>query len=250
MARVRKRHVQQPLFKPHGGKRKGAGRPKQGARASERHQARPAVRASEPVHVTVRAVARVGRLRKHDIFLAVRDATICVAKHEDFRIVHLSIQGTHLHFIVEAASKRALAAGMRAFQISAARQINRVLGERAGAKCGGQVFADRYHARIMRTPREVRNCIAYVLNNWRHHGEDRTRRARAWDVDPFSSGISFTGWRELADAERMPVPPATYRPLLVWLPKSYLLSTLWRRHGLIRAREVPGGNHDDVRAEG
>lgn len=245
MRRPLKKHVQQPLFKPRGGKRARAGRPKQGVRASERHKTRPRLRASEPVHVTVRADASVGRLRKHDVFLAVREATLCVAKYEDFRIVHLSIQGTHLHLIVEAKDRLALAAGMQAFQISAAKQINRAITERTHVQRRGKVFPDRYHARIMRTPREVRDCIAYVLNNWRHHDEHKTRRARVWDIDPFSSGISFSGWKELEDADRMPEPPPTYKPLLVWLPRSYLLSTLWRRHGLIRAHEVPGGNHDE-----
>jgi len=206
---------------------------------------RPKLRAIEPVHVTVRVHPGVGRLRKHDMFLAVREATLCVAKYEDFRIVHLSIQGTHLHLIVEANDRLALAAGMQAFQISAAKQINRAISKRTRERRRGSVFTDRYHARIMRTPREVRNCIAYVLNNWRHHDEDQTRKTRVWDIDPYSSGISFSGWKELDDADRLPDPPSTYKPLLVWFPRSYLLSTLWRRHGLIRVHEVPGGNHDD-----
>jgi REP element-mobilizing transposase RayT len=200
------------------------------------------LRASEPVHVNVRVVPSVGWLRKHDMFLALRDATIVVTKHEDFRIVHMSIQGTHVHFIVEARDRMALARGMQAFQISAAKQINGVIRERTGEKRRGSVFTDRYHARIMRTPREVRNCIGYVLNNWRHHGEHRKRLARGWDIDPYSSAISFSGWKELEHADVMPKPPVTYRPLVVWLPKSHLLSTLWRKHGLISCDEVPGGS--------
>ena len=245
MPKPLKRHVQQVLFKPHGGKRKGAGRPRKGTRSSERHQVRPRLRASEPVHVTIRALPAISSLRKRDMFLAVREATICIAKYEDVRIVHISIQGTHLHLIVEAHDRLALAKGMQAFQISAAKQINRVVLERTGTKRRGSVFTDRYHARILRTPREVRNCIAYVLNNWRHHGEHEATFARGWTVDPYSSGSSFSGWKELEDAEVMPHPPATYRALIVWRPKSYLLSTLWRRHGLIRVDEIPGGKHDD-----
>jgi hypothetical protein len=42
------------------------------------------------------------------------------------------------------------------------------------------VLGERYHARALRTPTEVRNAIHYVLNNHHHH----TGRAEA---DPFTS---------------------------------------------------------------
>jgi hypothetical protein len=37
--------------------------------------------------------------------------------------------------------------------------------------------------------------------------------------------------------------PDEYRPIPVWLPKSWLLRTGWRMHGLIRMREVPSERH-------
>ena len=37
----------------------------------------------------------------------------------------------------------------------------------------GKVFPDRYHAQIIRTPRQARHALAYVLNNWRKHGENK-----------------------------------------------------------------------------
>lgn len=68
-------------------------------------------------------------------------------------------------------------------------------------------FADRYHDVPLTTPRQVRNCLAYVLNNWRRHGEDRDR---AWNVDPFSTGIWFPGWKERADSPLLYKPPPSY----------------------------------------
>ena len=65
------------------------------------------------------------------MFLAIREATIVLAKYEDVRIVHLSVQRTHLHMIVEAQSRLALAKGMNAFGISAAKQINRAAGRQS-----------------------------------------------------------------------------------------------------------------------
>src|SRR5512140_1124553 len=235
------------LFKPRGGKRKGAGRPKKGTRASERHETRPRLRASEPVHVVARVAPGIPSLRSRELYLAIRDATITVAKLDDFRIVHLSIQATHLHLIVEAQHRTALSRGMQAFQISAAKQVNRVLGERAGERRRGTVFSDRYHARILPSPRQVRNCVAYVLNNWRHHGEDRGRRSRTWLVDPFSSGVAFDGWKERAIEDGLAYKlfdvRSTYKALVVWLPRSWLLRVGWRRHGAISLFEVPGGKH-------
>ncbi len=86
---------------------------------------------------------------------------------------------------------------MRGFSISAARQINDAITARCGDRRTGKVIADRFHARPLTSPRAVRHALAYCLGNWRHHGEDRAPFARAWKVDPFSSGAVFTGWKEL-----------------------------------------------------
>jgi hypothetical protein len=101
----------------------------------------------------------------------------------------------------------------------------------------GKVFPDRYHAHVLRTPREVRHAIAYVLNNWRKHGEDR---GSAWRIDPFSSGVSFTQWRELTGAHAAYRPPPGHRTLLVWLPKTWLLRCGWERHGRFATTARPG----------
>ena len=83
MARVRKRLGQQVLqFAKRGGARPGAGRPKKGRRASESHKRRPAVKPSEPVHVTLRAVDGLPRLRTRTAYKAVREATIAVLGRE------------------------------------------------------------------------------------------------------------------------------------------------------------------------
>jgi len=79
------------VFRTHGGKRRGAGRKPNGSRASERHEMRPEHDSRHPVHVTIRIVGNVGGLRRRDIYLALREATIVTAKREDFRIVHMSI---------------------------------------------------------------------------------------------------------------------------------------------------------------
>jgi REP element-mobilizing transposase RayT len=241
MVKVRKRHQQQELvFKTWGGKRKGAGRPPKGQRSSEPHKKRETFRATEPLHVNVRVEPAVGRLRKRHMYKALREATIAVTKHEDFRIVHISIQSNHVHFVVEAQHKTALAKGMQAFQISAARHINRVITKRTGKTRRGRVFSDRYHARVLKTPKTVRNAVAYVLNNWRRHQEHHAAWTKGWAMDPFSSAIQFDGWKEMERELVYRKRPPTYEGLIVWFPKTWLLREGWRRHGLIGLDEVPG----------
>src|SRR5262245_8677171 len=110
-------------FRTHGGKREGAGRKPKGRQAGAAHEKRPEPDARHPVHVTIRVVGSAAGLRKRDMYLALREATIVSAKREDFRIVHMSIQRDHVHLIVEAERKDALSKGVRGFSISAARQI-------------------------------------------------------------------------------------------------------------------------------
>ncbi len=246
MARQRKRHIQQALDlrapdeDRRGGKREGAGRPPKGPRSSERHKRRPKIDARNPLHVTLRVVREVSSLRKREVFRAIGYATVAVAKHERFRIVHLSIQSNHIHLLVEAASKSSLANGMKAFQISAAKLINRAIRQRTGVRRKGQVFADRYNARALTSPRAVRNALCYVLNNWRHHDEHLRIKAREWKVDPYSSAIAFPDWKERAELPTLYRPPATYFALITWRPRTWLLREGWKRHGLISIHEIPG----------
>jgi REP element-mobilizing transposase RayT len=229
------------VFRTHGGKRRGAGRKPKGALPGAPHVTRPEHDPRHPVHVTIRVVGSAAGLRRKDIYLALREATIITARRESFRIVHMSVQRDHLHLIVEAADKAALSNGVQGFSISAARQINRAITARGGDRRTGRVIAERYHARPLTSPRAVRNCVAYVLSNWRHHGEDRAPFARTWKVDPYSSGAVFFGWKELEDSPVLwPLPPA-YLPLIVFRPRTWLLARGWQEHHpLISTHEVPG----------
>jgi REP element-mobilizing transposase RayT len=147
-----------------------------------------------------------------------------------FQIVHLSIQHNHLHLLVEAVSKQALSDGMRVFASRAAKAINRVQHHE------GKVFLFRYHATQIRTPRQARHALAYVLNNWRHHGEDAmceaSRRAK---LDPYASGYSFDGWKDGWHE-------AAFESLAVAAPRSWLLRVGWKKYGSIDPFERPGGH--------
>jgi len=102
----------------------------------------------------------------------------------------------------------------------------------------GPVLADRYHLRVLRTPREVRNALAYVLLDVRKHWWERHDGAPPERLDAASSGRWFDGWRRVPGS-REP-PPGALEPREVALPRTWLLSIGWRRHGLVDPAEVPG----------
>jgi len=228
------------LFNKRGGKRRGAGRPPKGKRAGAPHKQRPYLHARYPVHVVLRGIRAVGNLRRRCVYQAIREATLITARRENFRIVHLSIQRTHVHLLVEARNKGALAAGMQGFQISAAKHLNAAISKgQPGPRRKGTVFPDRYHAEIITSPRQARHALSYVLNNWRKHREDRAAPMSSWKIDWFSSAVMFPGWVEYGDEAFLWRGPATYEPLIVYQPKTWFLRVGWKKAGSISCHEVP-----------
>lgn len=215
-----------------GGRRSGAGRKPALVNPAMPHRKRTHDGRS-PVHVTMRVVDGVGSLRQRDYFLALRAATKVAGRRADFRIVHMSIQRTHVHMIVEADSQRSLSTGLQAFTISTARRINQAWSAQHGPRRRGQVLQDRYHARPLASPRDVRNTIRYCLNNWLHHSEDRNT---TWPVDLYSSAPTYTDWRDPLSLAL----PASYHPLVVRSPRTWLLRCWRKYHPPLSFTDVPG----------
>jgi REP element-mobilizing transposase RayT len=152
-------------------------------------------------------------------------------ERSDFRLVHYSIQGNHAHLIVEADNEGALGRGMKALGSRLARAMNRVF------RRSGPVLADRYHLHVLRTPREVRNALAYVLLNARKHAAQAGRAlSRAFAIDPASSGRWFDGWA-VSPCEPGRAPP-DHTPVAP--PRTWLLVVGWKRGGLLNPDAIPG----------
>jgi putative transposase len=208
------------VIRRHGGRRAGAGRKAGGPRRNVAHRARVPHDRGAPAHVTFRAARVPASLRAANVYAAVRGA-IARASDDAFRVVAYSVQRNHVHLVVEADAPSAFVRGLQGLAIRVARAVNRVLGRR------GAVWSDRYHARALTTPREVRNAYVYVLQNHRKHGRDRGQR-----VDPCSSAPWFQGWKDrLASVCASPVVTA----------RTWLARWGWRRHGLLDASERPRG---------
>jgi REP element-mobilizing transposase RayT len=225
-----KRHVQQDLrldSPRHGGKRAGAGRPRKPGRRRVAHTTRAAVKPRFPLHVTLRVCRDVPRLRNFALVPTLRRAFVGGNAKPGFRICQFSIQGNHIHLIVEGSDAHAVARGMQGFAVRLARTLNTRIGR------DGRVFDDRYHARALETPSETRAALLYVLNNARRHYEYLP--ARFGGIDPFSSAYHFDGWRDHAWRDGLEPPPD--KP--VARACSWLLTTGWRKRGLIATTETP-----------
>src|SRR5262245_61245711 len=226
-----------------GGKRPGAGKkPRIPGRPGSSHKRRPDVNPRYPQHVTLRVLGDVGHLRRPHMYRAIRGALATIAKttaeRDDFRIVHFTLQGDHIHLICEASSREALWRGVKGFEISAARRLNAERSKEIKRRRKGTVFADRYHARAIGSVRDMRNVLNYVLNNWRHHPRgDRGPRLFAGKLDPYSSAVFFPGWRERT---LPPYVPAGYDAPIVGRPRSWLLAEGWKHATPISVWEVPG----------
>ena len=201
-----------------GGRRKGAGRKPGPGRRSVPHRRRIPHDRQCPAHVTLRAIGGVPSLRSERLFNAIRTA-LGASINDRFRVLHFSVQADHLHLLVEANGPTGFERGVRGLAIRVAKAVNHKIGRR------GRVWGDRYHARLLKTPREVRNALVYVLNNFRKH----IRGARGFD--PRSSAAWFGGWASPPSLVSKPSPVARAR--------TWLASVGWRRAGLIHVEEAP-----------
>jgi len=152
------------VFKTWGGWREDAGRkPKNGKKAGVAHLTRPALAARFPVIVTWRMDPAVWNMRSRRCFSVLRRAMYAGAVRFGFRLVHYAVMGNHMHMIVEAPDRRALARGMKGLGVRIARALNRVMERQ------GRVIGERYHARILKTPTEVAHARKYLLTNAHKH---------------------------------------------------------------------------------
>ena len=191
MTQCRPKHLglHLPAQRRWGGRRAGAGR-KPGPKPRLRHLSRERFRTTLPAHVTLRLRSDLPSLREARVVREIEWTFARGCSRPDFRLVHYSLQGNHAHLIVEARDREALGRGMMAIGSRLARAVNRIAGR------SGSVLADRYHLRLLPTPKEVRNALRYVLLNARRHAvAAHAKVARAIRLDPASSARWFDGWK-------------------------------------------------------
>jgi REP element-mobilizing transposase RayT len=177
----------------------------------------------------------VPSLRTQRLVREVRHTLALACERGGFRVAHYSIQRDHVHMIVEAHGREALARGMKSVAARLARAVNRVFSR------AGPVLDGRFHHRVLRTPREVRNALAYVLLNARRHFAKRSGGRRPpVRLDAASSARWFDGWKQAWRARLGPPGDEPGAPREVAAAHTWLLRAGWRRHGLVDPSEVPG----------
>jgi REP element-mobilizing transposase RayT len=147
------------------------------------------------VHVTLRVKRHVWNLRSRRSWRRIRRAFEKARGKFGARLIEYSVQGNHLHLIIEADDNDALSRAMQGLAISIAKALNAMM------ECAGHVFDDHYFSRLLRSPTELTRAIAYVLGNHQHHFASES------GPDQFSSAV-------LSPAERFE---------LLSLPLSWLL---------------------------
>jgi REP element-mobilizing transposase RayT len=143
-----------------------------------------------PVHVTLRMRDHVWNLRSGRSFRRIRRAFEKARGRFGARLIEFSVQGNHLHLIVEADSNESLSRGMQGLCIRLARSLNKMMSRT------GTVFADHYHSRLLRSPTELVRAIAYVLGNFtRHFGRPGTDRFSSAALPPGTDVVAQPrGW--------------------------------------------------------
>jgi REP element-mobilizing transposase RayT len=168
----------------------------------------------------------VWQLRSRRCFGIIERAFYRALGRDGIRLCQFSVQHNHLHLVVEAEDAVALGCAVQALAIRVAKGLNKLMGRK------GAVFSDRYHARTLRTPTEVRNVLVYVLNNARKHVVAMGIRLGPTWHDPYSSAEWFMGWTSAGPPRYGPAPVAA--PATWFLQAGYL-----RAGGPIRPDETP-----------
>ena len=208
-----------------GGRRKGAGRKRQAERARVSHKKKPELKKNTALHVTIRLRAGLPSMRKKDTYRVLREVFAAAKNRFGFRLIQYSVMTNHIHAIVEVDDQRALTRGMTGLLTRIARNLNKHWDRT------GPILDDHYHHVELTSPTQVRNALAYVLNNARRHNLPIAT------LDYYASGPWFDGW---AISIEITGPTANW-PSPVSPPNSWLLTQGWHRGGpRIRTFEVPG----------
>jgi REP element-mobilizing transposase RayT len=154
------------------------------------------------VHVTLRVRRHVWNLRNSRCFRRIESCFRAACGRFGVRLIEFSVQGNHVHLIVEADDSASLSRALQGLAIRIAKALNDLMG------CAGAVFSDHYHSRLLRTPTELVRAICYVLDNHGHHFAAR-------GDDPLSSAAL----------------PEERKSLVLCVPVGWLLREGWKRAG-------------------
>lgn len=212
---------------------------------------------NHPVHVTMRRVRLGPSFRSQRVTRAIV-SVIERSRRNGVRVVHYSVQDTHIHLMVEGRDSADLSNQMRTLFSRVAFAVNAI------TRRHGKLFRDRHHRHELKTPREVRNALVYILfNDRKHRAANATTAASRIHVgskasvrqaaglaavmpglDPCSSAWWFHQWAPWDHPPRELLRDAAEAPTAK--PRTWLAGIGWtrglggRRDGRLRFSECPG----------
>lgn len=162
------------LFKgKKGGRRPGSGRKRIHSKGVA-HREREKIKPTTPLHINFKYKTYI----KNKICLRLLKKAILNSRKHGLRIIHFSLQSNHVHLIVEAETNQILTKGMRSLTVTFAKGLDR-----------GRVQLDRFHLHVLKSLRETKNAVHYVLFNSQKHGSSR--------IDEYGSILSMPNALEI-----------------------------------------------------
>ncbi len=136
-----------------GGRRPGSGRKRIRSRGVA-HRNRENVSARTPMHINFKYRTQI----RNKKCLKLLKKPILNARSHGLRIIHFSLQSNHVHLIIECENNEMLTRGMRSLTVTFAKGLK-----------AGRVQLERYHLHVLRSVRETKNAVLYVLFNQQKH---------------------------------------------------------------------------------
>lgn len=136
-----------------GGRREGSGRRRIHSRGVA-HRIREKVNYRTPLHINFKYRTSI----KNKTCLKLLKRAIVNARSHGLRINHFSMQSNHIHLIVEAETNEILTTGMRSLTVTFAKGLKQ-----------GRVQLERYHLQVLKSIRQTKHALHYVLFNKQKH---------------------------------------------------------------------------------
>ena len=149
-----------------GGQRPGAGRKRLHSKGVA-HRVREKVSHRHTLHLNFKLRVFI----RNKLCLKILKRAIKNCRSHGLKVLHFSLQSNHLHLLVEAPNNEILTRAMRSLSVTFSKGIGK-----------GRVQLERYHLHVLRSLKETRNAVHYVLFNEQKH----TGLKKAY-MNPYSS---------------------------------------------------------------
>lgn len=196
--------------------RKGGRRPNSGRRRIHSkgvsHRERELVSSRTPLHINFKFRTQI----KNKFCLKLLKRAIINARSHGLRINQFSIMSNHVHLIVESENNEVLTRGMRSLTITFAKGLKQ-----------GKVQMERYHLHVLKSIRETRNAIRYVLFNQQKHEKGTYSR-----IDEYTSVLMLDQAmgiiRKFANEEKITLNLGKLEKWILDKEQSYVLKRAFR----------------------